>query len=103
HTLSHTGRSPPCPTRRSSDLLNRFVRRLHSLRAQLQRRRQQAHPKGKVPTVASVTRQVEAIRHARNLKQLVPAKVEDTPKGVRLDRKSTRLNSSHGSISYAVF
>ena len=64
--------------------LNRCVRRLHSLRAQLQRRRQQAHPKGKVPTVASVTRQVEAIRHARHLKQLVPAKVEDTPKGVRL-------------------
>ena len=54
------------------------------MRAQLQRRRQQAHPKGKVPTVASVTRQVEAIRHARHLKQLVPAKVEDTPKGVRL-------------------
>src|SRR5207245_5927791 len=24
-------------------------------------------------------------------------------RGVRLDRKSTRLNSSHGSISYAVF
>jgi len=64
--------------------LNRCVRRLHSLRTQLQRRRQQAHPKGKVPTVASVTRQVEAIRHARHLKQLVPAKVEDTPKGVRL-------------------
>src|SRR5699024_3718473 len=26
-----------------------------------------------------------------------------TPKGVLLDRKSTRLNSSHVSISYAVF
>src|SRR5207245_9993205 len=25
------------------------------------------------------------------------------PRGKRLDRKSTRLNSSHGSISYAVF
>src|SRR5207245_9978829 len=26
-----------------------------------------------------------------------------TPRAVRRDRKSTRLNSSHGSISYAVF
>src|SRR2546422_2044428 len=40
---------------------------------------------------------------------LVPMVVEQTPRGERAfdifsrDRKSTRLNSSHGYISYAVF
>src|SRR5207245_10127895 len=29
--------------------------------------------------------------------------IDATRDGVHLDRKSTRLNSSHGSISYAVF
>src|SRR2546422_6508499 len=28
---------------------------------------------------------------------------EPAPRGLRVDRKSTRLNSSHGYISYAVF
>jgi transposase len=64
--------------------LNRCVRRLRRLQARLEQRRSQAHPKGKVPTVASVTRQVEAIRQARHMKQLLPTKVESTPKGVRL-------------------
>src|SRR5260221_5259039 len=31
------------------------------------------------------------------------AQHEDAPVGIRLDRKSTRLNSSHTVISYAVF
>src|SRR3712207_7287790 len=31
------------------------------------------------------------------------ARVEVTAEGPRLDRKSTRLNSSHANISYAVF
>src|SRR5215203_4326887 len=31
------------------------------------------------------------------------ARGEDHPRGRRLDRKSTRLNSSHANISYAVF
>src|SRR2546422_948785 len=30
-------------------------------------------------------------------------RIPETPKGVIEDRKSTRLNSSHGYISYAVF
>src|SRR5690348_17784002 len=34
---------------------------------------------------------------------LVPNVIEQTPRGERGDRKSTRLNSSHPSISYAVF
>src|SRR5689334_23572815 len=34
---------------------------------------------------------------------LVPFKTLAAGEGVNLDRKSTRLNSSHSSISYAVF
>src|SRR5688572_31783999 len=30
-------------------------------------------------------------------------KEEDTIRGLKIDRKSTRLNSSHSQISYAVF
>src|SRR3712207_9002702 len=33
----------------------------------------------------------------------VDHRVQDLPEGVRRDRKSTRLNSSHANISYAVF
>ena len=64
--------------------LNKCVRRLHRLQNRLERRRRQAHPKGKAPTVASITRQVQAICHARHMKQLVSTKVNDTSRGVRL-------------------
>jgi len=64
--------------------LNRCVRRLRRLQARLERRRNEVHPKGQAPTVASLTRQVEAIGRARHMKQLVQTKVENTPKGVRL-------------------
>src|SRR2546422_1862675 len=38
------------------------------------------------------------------LRRMLPlSAVETLPEGLRLDRKSTRLNSSHGYISYAVF
>src|SRR5207245_9447135 len=33
----------------------------------------------------------------------IPSPSPSIPTAVRIDRKSTRLNSSHGSISYAVF
>src|SRR3989449_8379959 len=42
----------------------------------------------------------------RRLRPLVGTRFQDlfhSPPGVLLDRKSTRLNSSHGYISYAVF
>ena len=51
---------------------------------EIARRRQQAHPKGKAPTVASITRQVEALCASRHLKQLVSTHVEDATGGVRL-------------------
>src|SRR2546422_6510166 len=38
-----------------------------------------------------------------NVKTGGKPKLQDAKKGLGLDRKSTRLNSSHGYISYAVF
>lgn len=64
--------------------LNRRLGRLRRLQARLTRRRQLAHPKGKAPTVASVTRQVENLLQARHMKQLIPYKVQDGKRGVRL-------------------
>src|SRR5437867_10550542 len=39
-------------------------------------------------------------RHSREIVSKIPSPVTD---GARADRKSTRLNSSHRTISYAVF
>src|SRR3712207_7255358 len=43
-----------------------------------------------------------AQRSTRNDMRRVPAQAEERS-GMRSDRKSTRLNSSHANISYAVF
>src|SRR2546422_6343404 len=40
---------------------------------------------------------------ARSENQLAPVLLQSDDLFLRLDRKSTRLNSSHGYISYAVF
>ena len=64
--------------------LNRCLCRLRRLQGRLEHRRQQAHPKGKAPTVASITRQVQAFCRARHMKQLLSTHVEDTARGVRL-------------------
>src|SRR2546430_2836695 len=40
---------------------------------------------------------------AKDLEAFLPALGVNLPKGASLDRKSTRLNSSHSQISYAVF
>src|SRR5689334_24224004 len=42
-------------------------------------------------------------RHRRPVQQQVAVRVAAGPLADRRDRKSTRLNSSHSSISYAVF
>src|SRR3712207_8045780 len=52
--------------------------------------------------------QIEAPSHLVDINGLALDKIEATPEGgVRIgalvDRKSTRLNSSHANISYAVF
>src|SRR5690625_6427815 len=49
----------------------------------------------------SAARQVEVQRKAN--KKLFESKKEKITRGDELDRKSTRLNSSHVAISYAVF
>src|SRR5438128_3171143 len=82
--------STPFPTRRSSDLDRDVSNRPGGERAS---RGEHAEP-GFLRAVVSVSvlgielPRLDALRARR-------------PK--RLDRKSTRLNSSHGSISYAVF
>src|SRR3712207_7971096 len=50
-----------------------------------------------VPGTVLTAEVVEAI-HARQMEGLTESEFGDTP-----DRKSTRLNSSHANISYAVF
>src|SRR3712207_7909418 len=42
-------------------------------------------------------------RHLQHQQPAEPAAHESSSVGHRLDRKSTRLNSSHANISYAVF
>ncbi len=64
--------------------LHRRLRSLGRLQERLARRRRQAHPQGHSPTVASVTRQVEGLLEARYLKELIPFKVQEGPRGVRL-------------------
>src|SRR5687768_18220791 len=50
-------------------------------------------------------RQIQSIRNGARLVVATPGRLEDLHgrRLVDLDRKSTRLNSSHGYISYAVF
>src|SRR5579871_6839179 len=52
-------------------------------------------PRGQATPVARVE-----THRARTVKSVAPVVVR---KGIELDRKSTRLNSSHVEISYAVF
>src|SRR5690606_41916904 len=74
------------PTRRSSDLLEE----------ELQRRGAEH-----IDTVAVFARPIDGI--AIEVPDGVTAEVVRTLDQVREDRKSTRLNSSHVKISYAVF
>src|SRR2546422_6752093 len=48
-------------------------------------------------------RTVPGVQGAAYANQLPLISLRDTAGGLRRDRKSTRLNSSHGYISYAVF
>src|SRR5207245_10151605 len=78
---------------------------LHSLRAACSECRgsRQAGPdrpssrRARMPYVDRVLQEGESVRHIARISW-----VTYLP-GLFLDRKSTRLNSSHGSISYAVF
>src|SRR5207245_5020681 len=87
---------PSFPTRRSSDLRGRIARR---------RRSHEQHSGGAGKQRAAgchlftTSRAVALCRRRDSLLQ----GTWQSPPHSRLDRKSTRLNSSHGSISYDVF
>src|SRR5207249_11162261 len=76
------------PTRRTSDL-SAFGRPLIPVRVAHVRTR----PSNTAPSVAKIALCTQAARSG-GMRPLLP---------IALDRKSTRLNSSHVSISYAVF
>src|SRR2546430_7695416 len=76
-------RSTPFPTRRSSDLRTTRVRVSES---------------GIAPRW-----RLERARIGPAHRLTVPSKLADQIGGTGRDRKSTRLNSSHSQISYAVF
>src|SRR5207253_11091937 len=85
---------PSFPTRRSSDLsAGIFGERRYSMRVWVQ------------PDALSArgltVQDVENAIVSRNVE--IPASIRSDPRGFRQDRKSTRLNSSHVAISYAVF
>src|SRR5690606_41001467 len=82
----------PFPTRRSSDLQQADTRIRHCTG---QNRRFVLLPGGLMLTV-DVIKQIEQYQEQK--KPAHPNLIMD-----RLDRKSTRLNSSHVKISYAVF
>src|SRR2546422_6727770 len=50
-----------------------------------------------------LSRARDELAHQRHLRLEPGAQLAHAPAGPALDRKSTRLNSSHGYISYAVF
>src|SRR5688500_19161232 len=78
--------STPFPTRRSSDL---NVRSVDELLAAIRAENQRAEAYGQV----NIPELMEVSAYQWQLEQLE----------MKLDRKSTRLNSSHLVISYAVF
>src|SRR5207249_10788231 len=86
---------PSFPTRRSSDLAGGLVRG-----CSWPNLRPLHHP----PPLAPVLPPQELLR-LRGVSDLQRLRVprDRRPRPVRQDRKSTRLNSSHVSISYAVF
>src|SRR5205085_10109574 len=88
----YSPRHPPplhsFPTRRSSDLVPRLDREQVALAVRLEKRRPRAHRQSD-----GGRGQVLHLDHGA-----------DGPGSmVEIDRKSTRLNSSHSQISYAVF
>src|SRR2546429_1370608 len=56
-----------------------------------------------LPICSGPTRGRQSARPARPRMQLRSATIDTPLNPMRADRKSTRLNSSHGYISYAVF
>src|SRR5690606_41532695 len=90
---------PAFPTRRSSDLVGRVVhlqRRLPSVEVHDVDRVERVNPQLERPAAAQAD-----VAGERDVDVTLHAAAKDVASG--LDRKSTRLNSSHVKISYAVF
>src|SRR5207245_11739874 len=88
---------PPFPPRRSSDLTRDIAVSADGLFVWRYSDRDTVDPN--VPD--RVTKQKPYSQFGRVT--FVQSSQDNTYKALLLDRKSTRLNSSHGSISYAVF
>src|SRR3712207_8097814 len=89
-------RRPPSSTLLPYTTLFRSVERTASLRLGQERRRD---PRERAPLLPAHRRRQPAPRNF----QLIPLELCGAGGRLRRDRKSTRLNSSHANISYAVF
>src|SRR5699024_12378618 len=91
---------PPFPTRRSSDLSKDFTQRMYELEAQ------RYAPNSVELDVEDWADRSLLKKYVENVARLTSSLLL-APRGsvdrCSRDRKSTRLNSSHVSISYAVF
>src|SRR5207244_11407776 len=99
--LGHHGDFPSFPTRRSSDLGTPVLLLQLLLGLQPDRRRHalQTVAPLELPSWAGTIR----LSGIRAFDRLWDARLDDGRVRVEEDRKSTRLNSSHQIISYAVF
>src|SRR5947208_16604228 len=82
-----------------------YAGRLVEVRSSVDVFKNPAHPytRGLVASLPRLGSRAAAGRHRlQEISGVVPS-IADFPPGCRLDRKSTRLNSSHQIISYAVF
>src|SRR5207248_11302285 len=99
----HRPRLPSFPTRRSSDLAanGRLMRSPISLRNVSMASKTALHSQAR--TKALFDEEHQFIAPGLQTIALLSELAIDHGRGATLDRKSTRLNSSHRTISYAVF
>src|SRR5690606_39594129 len=94
---------PPFPTRRSSDLKLRGLQ----FRVDMERRRAKSPMAACIAISAMMHDSFDQLRQALNEAAgnatVMGGSQHDTMTEAKVDRKSTRLNSSHVKISYAVF
>src|SRR5437879_10912299 len=94
HSLLPNRVSPPFPTRRSSDLIENSINGatgIGSLRSR------------SIQGLSDITVVFRAGTDIYRDRQLVAERLSAIANELPTDRKSTRLNSSHRCISYAVF
>src|SRR5207249_11945510 len=97
---AHPRHPPSLPTRRSSDLLARGTARERIDQPISPCRQERAHQPPRGPWKRA-KHAFQEVRHRVEGDHTPDPRLVGGPPGI--DRKSTRLNSSHVSISYAVF